>query len=222
MTGREAPPRPAPPAVGWYGKLPARGDFVSHGLPPEHLRVWDGWLQRGLDLAAGRWAPHALAQHLKAFPPWRFLAWPDGENSAPCAGVLVASHDRVGRSFPLIVCQFVEPATLDATDWLEIEAALARLADAALDATDPQQNAAREDFESVLRSTGPILADSPPPLDAPPRQQSPRAMLRNGAGIRSLWWSEPLPGASPLPLADAWPPHDELLLDILGTRDEPA
>jgi type VI secretion system protein ImpM len=38
--------------VCWYGKLPARGDFVGKGLPPRWRSDWDGWLQRGLALAA--------------------------------------------------------------------------------------------------------------------------------------------------------------------------
>ena len=31
--------------AGFYGKLPARGDFVRAGLPRDFIDPWDAWLQ---------------------------------------------------------------------------------------------------------------------------------------------------------------------------------
>ena len=85
--------------VAWYGKLPARGDFVGRGLPPRWRSDWDDWLQRGLALAAAEGEGAMLRERLRAFAPWRYLALP-----APAeiwCGIMVASHDRVGRAFPV-------------------------------------------------------------------------------------------------------------------------
>ena len=238
---RRAPPKgpaaptavPTPPAgsTAWYGKLPARGDFVSQGLSPAQVRAWDGWLQQGLQRAAKRWSPAELDRRLQAFSPWRFLAWPDGPADVAWAGVLVASHDRVGRAFPLMVLQAVEAARLPQLDWLDIEAALARMADAALDATDLADPQATEEFEALLLGLGQVFAPErvaarvamrvPAPADAwsARPQQSPLDLLRNSPGTQSLWWTEPVPGTAPLPLGDTWLPHAELLLDVLGGGD---
>lgn len=225
MTRRNALPLLAPGTTVWYGKVPARGDFVSHGLAPSHTRAWDGWLQSGLRLAERRWAPAELERRLRTFPAWRFLAWPDGLASPVWAGVLVASHDRVGRAFPLAVVEVVEPARLSGMGWLAIEAAMARMADAALDATDANDAQTAENFEPVLRALGPVFAErraaARPAAGRARRQQSPLDLLRSSPGTRSLWWSEPAPAAAPLPLGDRWLPHAELLLDILALPDDP-
>ena len=32
----------------FYGKLPAKGDFLSRNLPQEFVAAWDQWLQAGM------------------------------------------------------------------------------------------------------------------------------------------------------------------------------
>ena len=228
MTRRTPPAAPAPGTTAWYGKLPARGDFVSQGLTPGQVRAWDGWLQQGLKRAAQRWPQAELDLRLRAFLPWRYLAWPNGADHAPWAGVLVASQDRVGRAFPLTVVQVMDATSLPALDWLDIEAALARMADAALDASDVSDPQTTDAFEAVLSGLGQVFApervaarvamrvEAPASARAARPQQSPLDLLRNSPGTQSLWWNEPVPGTAPLPLGDTWPPHAELLLDILG------
>lgn len=230
------PRSPAAPPIGataWYGKLPARGDFVSHGLPPAHVRAWDGWLQLSLRRAAQRWPQDELDRRLASFAPWRYLAWPNGADASPWGGVLLASRDRVGRAFPLTVAEMLDPTALPGLDWLDIEAALARMADVALDAIDIVDAHGPEDFESVLHGLGPVFSPQrvaarvalrpAPPEGEPARpRQRPLDLLRNSPGTLSLWWGEPTPGATPLPLGDTWPPHADLLLDILHLPDDPA
>ena len=229
------PVPPAPPAgtTAWYGKLPARGDFVSQGFSAGHIRAWDGWLQGGLALASQRWAPIELDRRLRAFPVWRFLAWPAGAAGAPWAGVMLASHDRVGRAFPLTVGELLDVTNVPGLGWLDIEAALARMADVALDAIDAVDSHAVEDFEAILHSLGPVFAPARVAARAAMRvqtqpgakpvrpQQSPLDLLRNSPGTGSLWWSEPTPGAAPLPMGDSWPPHAGLLLELLHQPGDP-
>lgn len=188
--------------TGWYGKLPARGDFVCHGLSPEWVEPWDACLQQVLRLAAGRGSP------LRHFAPWRFLAWPQGTDGPAWAGVLVPSHDRVGRAFPLTVVQRLAPGWAPGQDGLAVEAALAWLADAALDVTDTADPVLMADFVAVLSGLGPVIgptAGSGEGVDGP-----------WPPGGVSLWWAPPAPGAAPQPLVQPWPPAPAQLLDLLS------
>ncbi|RUX50226.1 type VI secretion system-associated protein TagF [Mesorhizobium sp. M4A.F.Ca.ET.020.02.1.1] len=85
---------------GFYGKIPATGDFVSRRLTGDFVRVWDRWLAQHLVPLIGleSW-PRATALH--------FLAGPSCFGAS--AGIVVQSADRVGRQFPLsIVAQLSE------------------------------------------------------------------------------------------------------------------
>ncbi|WP_292170424.1 type VI secretion system-associated protein TagF [Mesorhizobium sp.] len=85
---------------GFYGKIPATGDFVSRRLTGDFVRVWDRWLaQQIVPLIGLETWPQATAL--------RFLAGPSCFGAS--AGVVVQSADRVGRQFPLsIVAQLSE------------------------------------------------------------------------------------------------------------------
>jgi type VI secretion system protein ImpM len=77
---------------GFYGKIPAAGDFVGRSLPSAYVRFWDRWIARNLapQLAAGSWERR---------PALRFMLGPTVHG--PMAGIVMASADRAGRSFPL-------------------------------------------------------------------------------------------------------------------------
>ena len=42
---------------GWYGKLPAAGDFLTRRLPGSFVQTWDHWLQHGLAQGRDRFGP---------------------------------------------------------------------------------------------------------------------------------------------------------------------
>jgi len=98
---------------GFYGKMPATGDFVSRRLPGAFAQGWDRW----------------LAQHivpLFALDAWptdtalRFLAGPASFGAS--AGIVVQSGDKVGRRFPLSVVARLAGAPLKlsyADAWFE-------------------------------------------------------------------------------------------------------
>lgn len=90
-------------APGWYGKLPALGDFASRRLPPRFVEPWDHWLAAGL--ASWREADEAWLDTFLAAPTWRFAlgAGVPFAQSPGYVGVLMPSVDRVGRYFPLTV-----------------------------------------------------------------------------------------------------------------------
>jgi type VI secretion system protein ImpM len=87
-------------AMGFCGKLPARGDFVASGLPRRFVEAWHDWMQRVLAasrLALGEgWG----AAWLEA-PIWRFALSPGICGPDAVLGLWMPSVDRVGRYFPL-------------------------------------------------------------------------------------------------------------------------
>ena len=88
---------------GWYGKLPALGDFAGRRLPPLFVEPWDHWLASGM--AFWRQGDDAWPRAFLAAPTWRFALGADVPfvHSPGYVGVLMPSVDRVGRYFPLTV-----------------------------------------------------------------------------------------------------------------------
>lgn len=85
---------------GFYGKLPALGDFVTRRLPREFIEPWDQWLQDGITASRMQMGSEWLPAYLSA-PIWRFALAPDICGHYAWAGALMPSVDRVGRYFPL-------------------------------------------------------------------------------------------------------------------------
>jgi type VI secretion system protein ImpM len=89
-------------APGFFGKLPSHGDFLARRLPPAARLCFDHWLQQGLvqsRIALGEaWLPAWLGS-----PLWRFVISAGVCGDQGWAGVMMPSHDRVGRCFPLLV-----------------------------------------------------------------------------------------------------------------------
>ncbi|WP_260986119.1 type VI secretion system-associated protein TagF [Bordetella genomosp. 13] len=87
-------------SVGWYGKMPAAGDFVHRRLPRGLIAWWDKWLQYGLAALRNSIDDGAERAYLTA-PIWNF-AIPAGPGAgAVLLGSIAPSRDRVGRSYPL-------------------------------------------------------------------------------------------------------------------------
>lgn len=87
--------------TGFFGKIPATGDFVGRNLSPKFLRAWDSWITRHLVplMTSGEWSEEAALF---------FILGP--EFMGPMAGVAMPSRDRAGRRFPLTVAAPVEAA----------------------------------------------------------------------------------------------------------------
>jgi type VI secretion system protein ImpM len=97
---------------GYYGKLPARGDFVSRRLGRDFINAWDEWLQQSIVSSREAIGSQWLDVYLTS-PIWRFAlaAGCCGPNTV--AGVLMPSVDKVGRYFPLMVgCELTETINL--------------------------------------------------------------------------------------------------------------
>ncbi|KZS55080.1 MULTISPECIES: type VI secretion system-associated protein TagF [Rhizobium] len=88
--------------IGFFGKLPSHGDFVSMGLGRGLQTALDAWLQSGLQ-AAQQDLGEDWERRFRLMPAWRFIIERGLWGPATVAGVLLPSLDRVGRSFPLVI-----------------------------------------------------------------------------------------------------------------------
>ncbi|MFD1745001.1 type VI secretion system-associated protein TagF [Rhizobium helianthi] len=93
--------------IGFFGKLPAHGDFVGWGLSADLQRLLQDWLQAGLQAARERHG-EAWQRTFKSMPPWRFLIEEGLWSNHAIAGVLIPSEDRVGRGFPLVLLSQIQ------------------------------------------------------------------------------------------------------------------
>ena len=121
--------------AGFYGKLPAEGDFVTRRLPWEFTSAWDHWLQQGLQASRETLGAQWLESYLSA-PIWRFQLAAGVCGPMGWRGLFFASVDRVGRYFPLTLA-FADGGEIassvlsgDADAWIVVE-------DAALAALEP-------------------------------------------------------------------------------------
>jgi type VI secretion system protein ImpM len=101
-------------AVGFYGKIPSRGDFVRGGLPRGFVVAWDAWMQLMLEASRLALAEEWLGAWLEA-PIWRFALSPGTCGPDSALGLWLPSVDRAGRYFPLTlaaVARDIEPSVM--------------------------------------------------------------------------------------------------------------
>lgn len=91
-----------PDFIGFYGKLPSRGDFIVDAIPRACVDAWDRWARESLH--AGRAALSARwTERWMAAPIWRFRLPAGICGRDALIGAFLPSIDRVGRQFPLFV-----------------------------------------------------------------------------------------------------------------------
>lgn len=97
--------------VGFFGKLPAVGDFVRSGLPPNVIETLDRWASPELSAAQERFGD-AFDGIWERAPHWHFTLGPGRLDATQAAsGLWVPSIDRAGRYFPLIALVLHAPAS---------------------------------------------------------------------------------------------------------------
>lgn len=87
--------------TGFYGKLPAHGDFLRRILPDAFCEPWDAWLQQGMAAAREALDEADFDTVWATTPAWRFLLPAGACGPDRVAGLLLPSADLVGRRFPL-------------------------------------------------------------------------------------------------------------------------
>jgi type VI secretion system protein ImpM len=125
-------------AVGFFGKLPCRGDFLQRRVARDFIDVWDPWLQRCIDQSARALRDRWLGAYLTA-PVWRFVLAEGICGPSAYAGVMVSGVDRVGRYFPLTIVaewpaqECALESACDAWQWFDAAEAVALTAPEAVD-----------------------------------------------------------------------------------------
>jgi type VI secretion system protein ImpM len=146
-----------PVAVGYFGKIPSRGDFVKGSDNPALIKVLDDWLAQAMDLMSSdaRWK-----LYYDAVKPLHF-AFIGPRRRHAIAGHIVASTDQSSRRFPLLMMGAMEVAEPDAFVpdaplvlnrlWSRLEVLSAGVV-GATDAASSLQEAAGQVIEIDLRS----------------------------------------------------------------------
>ncbi|MEI8574508.1 type VI secretion system-associated protein TagF [Methylomonas sp. LW13] len=98
-------------SVGFFGKVPGLGDFVSRRLPRHFIEPWDQWLQASMRSSQETLGESWLSLFLVS-PLWRFALRPGVCGGSAWAGVMMPSVDRVGRYYPLTLAQAVSAESL--------------------------------------------------------------------------------------------------------------
>ncbi|REL27673.1 type VI secretion system-associated protein TagF [Thalassotalea euphylliae] len=88
--------------IGFYGKLPSYGDFITRNVAPELIDKWDNWLSQSLECAQLQLKEQWHQRYLNA-PVWRFLLPNDDDQSVVTLGMMMPSTDKVGRIYSFAI-----------------------------------------------------------------------------------------------------------------------
>ncbi|WP_342113437.1 type VI secretion system-associated protein TagF [Pseudoduganella sp. OTU4001] len=224
-------PALAPAIAGWYGKLPALGDFASRRLPQPFIDQWDAWLQRGLAASRASLQERWEQVYLNG-PLWNFALLNGACGERAWAGAVMPSVDKVGRHFPLTIALELAPAPSLLANLLAAHSWFAAIDEVALACLDV--NVAPEQLEQQL-AQHPFPSHLVPPQGAMAalghwwtgNDDAPIALalaagetlhgvftgaaldrLARSGGARSIWWTAPAPNARTLLLAFPGMPNE--------------
>lgn len=96
-----------PRQVGFFGKLPARGDFVRAGLPEDFVAPLDLWCRACLTASRAAlgegWEPAWMVA-----PIWQFRLPPGACGPHAVLGLWMPSIDRARRHYPFMLCALAD------------------------------------------------------------------------------------------------------------------
>ena len=191
--------------LGLYGKLPAKRDFVSMGLPWAVVDPVERWLQSAVASARDAYGADWQDVYLTA-PIWNFWIGPRVLDQA-VQGALAPSVDKVGRMFPLAIVYVheakavVTPPILRRDDaWYRRAAAALLLClddesidlDRLLAGVPAPQPSVDPDDDGPLTMIGGEDTDAGALFDEIRDRDHQRACAR-----RSYWWTEGRTGEGP-------------------------
>lgn len=216
------------PVIGWFGKIPAVGDYTGRGMPHLLQDIAYDWFAGGLEELANQHSEHWRDRY-RAAPVWHFAMNADVWDAQALIGCLAPSSDRVGRCSPLVALRSIDArafrlALPPQSSWLydvdsvlrrvmaenlPIEAVLVEM-EAALDAgAAPHDQHATVDILTDLGIAGvaPRLAWFSWP-DLP--------QLFAARKCRSFWWAESSPNQPARQIIHNGPPDPELFALLMG------
>jgi len=170
-------------APGFYGKIPAQGDFVRSGIGDPLAQSLVRWLEEGTA------ACYQVSARLPPAPA-AFLYRPAGERRA-VLGAMRGSGDKVGRHFPLTLFVTLEGPEL-AQAWPSVPAAYAPLLSAMAGVLAEAETASAAQLADRARALAPPAGD---------------LLSTAAAQARAELDPVPLPPATPLLGGEAGPRH---------------
>lgn len=87
------------PEMMYFGKIPARGDFIRSNVPVQVAALFDNWISQGLELLV---RDPEWKEKFDLTGPINFLFTRSRAKSA-IAGTLISSHDHTQRRYPFLV-----------------------------------------------------------------------------------------------------------------------
>ena len=100
--------------VACFGKIRAKGDFVSRNLDYQVQEYLDGWLQEAFSISQEQIGSDWLKYYLTS-PIWRFVISNQKINK-DIIGFMMPSIDKVGRYYPLFMLEVFEDGKLCGAD----------------------------------------------------------------------------------------------------------
>ena len=183
--------------TGFYGKLPARGDFVRAGLPRAFTDPWDEWLGAVIAGSRARMGDAWLPAYLEA-PVWRFCLAAGLCGALPAVGLTIPSVDKAGRYFPLTFAALCENSAA-------VEAWLDRCEDAGYAALE--QDTPPDAIAATIGQPAVALQDRD---------------YQNSPSCGSIWWTEGSPRVPASRSILSGLPDVATYASMLGETREPA
>ncbi len=219
---------------GYYGKIPALGDFVRHNLPRSFLEPWDEWLQNVISSTKNTLGDEWLNTYLTC-PVYRFIITPGvcGENG--WIGVMIPSVDKVGRYFPFTICAQAKQQTNPFESLSDYHSWFLRAEEIALGVLEPDFNTSQlteamaelntlydsidsssaDDFTTDSNSSGYLAIRHPMqnPLDSGKcYSQLLNSLMLETSFAYSLWWTSGSPAVQPsLLVTQGLPPVERVV-----------
>jgi type VI secretion system protein ImpM len=99
--------------LGYSGKIPSRGDFLSQGLTMGFVDSWNEWLQAVLAVSREQLTDKWLETYLTS-PIWHFALSADVCGNNAMLGSLIPSVDQVGRHYPFTLAKVLQAPVIQA------------------------------------------------------------------------------------------------------------
>jgi len=90
--------------IGYYGKIPSKGDFITKSLPRSFTDPWDAWLREVLAHSKSELGESWMESYLTT-PLYQYVLAPGICGNQTWLGVMMPSVDSVGRYFPMTICK---------------------------------------------------------------------------------------------------------------------
>jgi type VI secretion system protein ImpM len=180
--------------IGYFGKMPKSGDFVSRNVDPVIKDGFDRWLQESITESQAQLKESWLSAFLTA-PIWRFLLLDQFGASKAMLGIMIPSVDKVGRYFPLSVFIEISGLQLDHGAMVICDEILHEFEDLLLGVLSEELD--QDFFDYQLGLAARRLADKP--LQNPNSTGSKQFGEMEGLAHRlldlqgsggTLWWTE--------------------------------